>query len=834
MRRIKQFMLVVLAAFGLTQGAFADDAANYTGTTPDVVTGNVYIINVGTGKWIAAGNSWGTQASLGDIAERFTFSGSSMTYQLTSTRKSDQGQKLSFMSPKDKGGNSTTKEDYGKFYLDQPGTDITFTAVDGLTNVYTMQITNPTTSDFTNPITNITYTAGATYYLAAPSTGTELEAVSAARDSKAQWKLVTEDEFTKKYEDKAINAINTGAADATQYIYAPDFTRNDDNVGNYWFISETGSTPLSDYKTGNHQPSEAFTPNTYYTYKLSATYTLTLTSNSENYENTTATISNDGTDLLSPLPISGYTTTTDLGSSIPDELRASLVNNMPATSGYNVGDTYNTYFTIFSIDVDYTLSVTTSTSSTYTYYWGNGYAESKIKDFTGYDGENKDANGNIYDAETYYQWLYGGEWTANIHGDGVVRQTINVGNIAEGWYIITCKGFTTEKDKAQLFAYSTTDESAENYSDKHQERPLIDVAADAVPATYVKASKLLKSSEDYKQSVMIWADANSDITFGVKTSNTSEGAWACFDEFQLSFAGGKKNDYVILSENRTDLEYMTKQVDKKDSHVLRLERTLKAGQWNSIMLPVNLTVEQVTTAFGGGVKLSELKGVLPEGNQSVITFQQKTLANNKDIAIEAGKLYIIKPQVAPDAKNAGEFDLADRVTPPTGTSTPTQGKINLGANYVINQVTLDKIPENTKGIISQANVPGSEEIGAAQLAFKGTLINQTDNKTIPVNSYVLSTKYGKWFRSTTKTYAVRGFRAWIEEAGSNSKGVAFEINGVRDDDPTAIEQIFNEPADKAGSRGIYTLGGQKVSEGNSMSNLPKGIYIVNGKKYVVK
>ena len=97
------------------------------------------------------------------------------------------------------------------------------------------------------------------------------------------------------------------------------------------------------------------------------------------------------------------------------------------------------------------------------------------------------------------QQSYGGAWTANIHGArGSVVQTIPAKNmIKEGWYRISCVGFTTTtKGIARLFAASgkgnnTTGSGATASTEKFAIANLHRIDAATRPATYVAASKLL-------------------------------------------------------------------------------------------------------------------------------------------------------------------------------------------------------------------------------------------------------------------------------------------------------------------------------------------------------
>ena len=95
-----------------------------------------------------------------------------------------------------------------------------------------------------------------------------------------------------------------------------------------------------------------------------------------------------------------------------------------------------------------------------------------------------------------------------------------------------------------------------------------------------------------------------------------------------------------------------------------------------------------------------------------------------------------------------------------------------------------------------------------------------------------------WKVSTTKQYGLKGFRCWFEVKGGSSqaKALRLEIDGISDD-ATSIDEINSQHSQftsrHKGISGVFNLDGQKVREGESTQNLPKGIYIVNGRKVVV-
>ena len=138
---------------------------------------------------------------------------------------------------------------------------------------------------------------------------------------------------------------------------------------------------------------------------------------------------------------------------------------------------------------------------------------------------------------------------------------------------------------------------------------------------------------------------------------------------------------------------------------------------------------------------------------------------------------------------------------------------------------------------------GLEENGTnREVQFVGTYVKCFDeNNKIPANSYVLNGNNqggtaGLWYYRTVET-KTKGFRGWLETIGDRPSkgGLEYEIEGVVDQvngDATAIEGI---EAAQQHNTNIYNLNGQLVRQGaTSTEGLPSGLYIVGGKKVVVK
>lgn len=348
-----------------------------------------------------------------------------------------------------------------------------------------------------------------------------------------------------------------------------------------------------------------------------------------------------------------------------------------------------------------------------------------------------------------------------------------------------------------------------------------------VESPYVKAGKEFDKGR-YNNTILVKVPHDGDIlNIGIEIQgSTDERDWTCWDNVQLQYCG---NNDIVLDENQTSDNYINLQVDPINAGTLILKRTMKPGVWCSLMLPVNLTAGQVKTAFGESVKLSWH----PKQHDTIksrIEFKSVDLNDDDALAIKANELYLIKSDKEPtgiEHEDPYEKQLKDG----TWISIPAP-------YYVINNVSLTQKPSELSnyndGIIKEVST--SSTTSDIKLQFNGSLIKQTA-PVVPAKSYVLGANDGKWHFTQTP-YSIMGFRCWIATGTSQtlSKTLHFFFDGVEEDAATAIDGItVNKKSDDELRGTIYSLDGQIIrTEATSLEGLPKGIYIVNHKKYVVK
>lgn len=633
----------------------------------------------------------------------------------------------------------------------------------------------------------------------------------------ATWIIVTEDQ--RKDAFKTVNNAHVAAVNATFLMSDFDFARNDNSCSEWKTgATSTGTTTGTLSYKGNKvcKPTDAI-PSTIKEY----TYT------SEHDYKSSYWVTQSHTSTI--------TTTEDHGDTWERECQEASEHGR----GYTTTVTYKKTKTEDKV------------VEGYTYYLGNGYDEGEYT--------TDPITGKTMSQKENRQQSYGGAWTANIHGArGSVVQTIPTKNmIKEGWYRVSCVGFTTApKGIARLYAAAgmgNTTGSATAQSEKFAIANLHRIDAATKPNTYVEASKLLDTPNvnTYDASVKVYVSEKTPgvyetLSFGIQvgsaadeTQDADADAWTCFDNFKIEYLGTPPN-VLILDEDQTDGAYINAQAQDDDKtlkkSIVYLHRTMNTDKWNSLVLPISLNVGQVKSIFGDQVHISEFKGAYDENHPQRIIFDPIT-ANRNDpdaIAIEEDKLYLVKPTddgSMPEGQPEKKFTYNGKT-------------IKVTNYYTIVGVTF-KQKKDVEGINYSARVmgtPGNEDFDTKQqVQFVGTYVKCFDNNNnIPANSYVLNGNNeggtaGLWYYRTVPTNT-KGFRGWLQSAnGQASKGIEYEINGVVDQvngDVTAIEGI---EAAQQHNANIYNLNGQLVRQGaTSTEGLPSGLYIVGGKKVVVK
>lgn len=228
--------------------------------------------------------------------------------------------------------------------------------------------------------------------------------------------------------------------------------------------------------------------------------------------------------------------------------------------------------------------------------------------------------------------------------------------------------------------------------------------------------------------------------------------------------------------------------EAKNNATVTLTKPLQANVWNTICLPFSMTEQQVRNAFGEKARIAEYKKVDESGKKAVASFGMHYYQ-----LITAGKPCLIKPS-----------------------------QVNENDTYTIKGVTIDAEQALT---IADSN---------KKFDFVGTYAPTT----MPANSHFLGSNDGKLYYITADK-EISGLKAFFQPVStSNAKlSIAFDsTDNDFDNNTTGIEAIKDymdqDAANSSDNKGIYNINGQFM--GTNPAILPQGIYVKNGKKFIVK
>ena len=454
----------------------------------------------------------------------------------------------------------------------------------------------------------------------------------------------------------------------------------------------------------------------------------------------------------------------------------------------------------------------------------------------------------------------------DVHGThGYMYQKMYVKH--PGTYVVQCKGYSNTP-KAQLFAgVAGTDGGGMGMFDGSKRTTTLSQVSNMTEAEKSRlhvaeqnmdyAGKEFYETNNYINSVTIdvtkemISQAGPDgacIALGLyigapnNPSDTPDAdEWTVFDEFRVLYASNVKGKDLVLDELRGDLDYLKEGVTYENS-ILHLAKTFTMNRWNSFVLPVDLTANQLRTAFGNDVRLAKLKTL----TETELQFETVNLNENTNTALVAYQPYIIFPTKT-----------MDQYSPYTATISETNKVVIQGEHFKIPNVTFKMTADGKNDLsnMDESNWTSQLTHTAGAITAYGTFVRTFDPDatqdettgawTFSSNRGTIREGYdeligsyffdqGNVYFSDTKKRGLRGFSCWFKP--NNGATPEVYIDGVKQEAAlTAIGELIISP-DAANryskNNGVYNLQGQRV--GNTTEGLPSGIYIVNGRKYVVR
>ena len=464
-----------------------------------------------------------------------------------------------------------------------------------------------------------------------------------------------------------------------------------------------------------------------------------------------------------------------------------------------------------------------------------------------------------------YRRFMGKFFCMDVHGThGYIYQKMFVKHA--GTYVVQCKAYSNTP-KAHLFAgVAGKDSQGMDLFDGSKRTAMLSQVSHMTEAEKSRlhvaeqnmdyAGKEFYETNNYINSVTIdvtqdmidqAGEAGACIALGLYIGNPNDASetpsadeWTVFDEFRVLYASSVKGKDLVLDELRSDLNYLKEDVTYKNS-ILHLAKTFTTNHWNSFVLPVDLTANQLRTAFGNDVRLAKLKTL----TETELQFETVNLNENTNTALEAYQPYIIFPTKT-----------MEKYSPYTATISEANKVVIQGEHFRIPNVTFEMTADG-KNDLSQMDEKWTTKLTREEGAITayGTFVRTFDPDakqdqttgawTFSSNKGTIRDGYdkligsyffdqGKVYFSDTQVRGLRGFSCWFKP--KNNETFAVYIDGVEQEAAlTAIGELIIGPeaANRYGkNNGVYNLQGQRV--GNTTEGLPSGIYIVNGRKHVVR
>lgn len=472
---------------------------------------------------------------------------------------------------------------------------------------------------------------------------------------------------------------------------------------------------------------------------------------------------------------------------------------------------------------------------------------------------------------------------------GTIYQDVKVSH--GGTYVIECKGFSTTT-KAKLYACLVNDNKPDP---KTMHATILGqtkyMSAQEKDALHIEdqnmdyAAKEFYGSHKYFNSVLVQVpepepepegDGTRTIRFGIEIGTLNdkeqpvEGEWTVFDDFRLLYTSKTTDGDLVLDQDRDNLDYLKDCSNTYKSVTLHLNKTFDKDKWNGFVLPVSLTKDQLTQAFGPNVKLAKLDKLTINEIQFVsVNMSEK---GNDEIAMQAYIPYIIFPTKHAEKEQTPAYTaLLSKIV----NGQAKDERVIIGKNHInIPNVTFTVDKENKNDltymntenwttnnsiVVNGSGTPFFEGNGTmtafgtfARTFGTGTQITDdnnygewtiTDKSTIIKGRSDLKGCYffsnGKMYTSAKRARGLRGFSVWFAPKsasdGSPAKPANVFLDGVSLDKTTGINPIIYGEEESRIDRfahGIYSLNGQLISNSSSLDGLPSGIYILNGKKVI--
>ena len=477
-------------------------------------------------------------------------------------------------------------------------------------------------------------------------------------------------------------------------------------------------------------------------------------------------------------------------------------------------------------------------------------------------GTNLSGN-NYYDLDGF-RATFGQYYAAEIYNEKIRLQqtaTLHAGaNLSEGLYKFTCQGLYYDDGNGltngNAYFFVTRDYNGDVSTQRLPLVPMNNLSNNNItPHSGVSAGYVFDNNADaYLMQFYIEVKAGTKLTFGIETTE-AEG-WACLGNIHL-YAHGRQA--VFIDEDWKTTETLTHtlyeggeiQEETGDPYVLvhyqekydfpvtvYYQRTMALNKWNSICLPVSLTGDQIYSAFGGDTELAVIDKLYVNDKKDTYLIDFKSVPVSDGLTM--GQPYIIKPSSAPQ--------YPEGITLEVGNGGINQIVTVQGPTYAIGIIGKDALPTASSGTVMSddfRSIKIKEGDGIKMAGSFYMIENVKDlNGTNSSNTHEFYDNNEMWMMTkgnlvhlTQETPAVPLFATYAflyaeKPVDFTQASVQMAVDGFTDG-TTAIDDLpLVAPSLKGAS--VYNLSGQRVCDVSEAGQLPKGIYLVQGRKFTVK
>ena len=338
---------------------------------------------------------------------------------------------------------------------------------------------------------------------------------------------------------------------------------------------------------------------------------------------------------------------------------------------------------------------------------------------------------------------------------------------------------------------------------------------------------------------------------------------------------GKKTGFLTYMNDGSEFQRLltkdlysnhTEYINVPQQHaIVRLHRTLKEG-WNTICLPfgvnnrygslwgeayktkqahnariiVNGLTNNDSGATSDNFTMGVYRGYWKEGK----TFMFLHYTDFDAYPLDLGETFLVKMRKQDIAEDGiytfRNVDLNYRWF--------AEGESGNDGNWtLVKTYPAEEMLGQVKDFDGQVNteaIPFKDKASYDEYVLRGSLVQCTgtvgDSKVgITTDDYFFQQSQNGTMKlypyPANKTYGIRGFSGWFHRNNSISNAHELSLGLFDDSSITPIETVKVDDLNRDTSGKVYSISGVLMKNNAAdLNNLPKGIYVVNGKKYVVK